>query len=300
LFTHFVERITPGAADLVIATEEQARLLGGAVGDKPYIARHIANTHTLFNILNTIIFLPLVGLLAKLTTFLIRGKDEELEFHLKYIDNRVLNTPPIAFNQAHSEIKRMASISQEMFRETIDIVKHGVNDKRIAILEKKESNVDLLQKEISDFLVNLSQKSITEEMSRGVGSMLNMVNDLERLSDHCEHLWRLAERKKEEKISFSDQADEEMKSICAKAEEFIAFVVNSMDDEDTLSVVSRAKVMEDGIDDLEETLRNNHIARLNRGECDVNSGLIFVDMLHSLEKIGDHSFNVARALAGKK
>jgi phosphate:Na+ symporter len=128
LFTQFVERITPGGADLVIATGEQARLLGGSIGDKPYIARHIANTHTLFNILNTIIFLPLVGLLAKLTTFLIRGRDEELGFHLKYIDNRVLNTPPIAFNQAHSEVKRMAGIAREMFRETVDILEHGVDD----------------------------------------------------------------------------------------------------------------------------------------------------------------------------
>jgi phosphate:Na+ symporter len=130
--------------------------------------------------------------------------------------------------------------------------------------------------------------------------MLNMVNDLERLSDHCQHLWRLAERKEQEQISFSDKADKEMEHICSKTEEFVTFVVSSMDDEDPQSVVSRAKVLEDGIDDLEETLRDNHIARLNRGECEVNSGLIFVDMLHSLEKIGDHSFNVARALAGRK
>jgi len=299
-FMHLIERITPGAADLVIATEEQARLLGGSIGDKPYVARHIANTHTLFNIVNTIIFLPMVGLLARLTTYLIRGKDEELEVHLKYIDNRFLSTPPIAFNQARSEVKRMALISQEMFHETINIIEHGVDEKRIAVLQKQESNVDLLQREISAFLVNLSQTSITEEMSREVSSLMNMVNDLERLSDHCEHLWKLAERKEEEHISFSDKADEEMKTICAKAEEFIAFIVNSIDEEDTAIVVSRAKVMEDGIDYLEEALRNNHIARLNRGECEVNSGLIYVDMLHSLEKIGDHSFNVARALAGRK
>ena len=297
---HIVERVTPGAADLVIATEEQALLLGGSVGDKPYIARHIANTHTLFNIVNTIIFLPLVGLLARLTTYLIRGKEEELEFHLKYIDNRFLSTPPIAFNQARSEIKRMALISQEMFSETSKIIEHGVDEKRIAVLEKQESNVDLLQKEISDFLVNLSQTSITEEMSREVGSMLNLVNDLERLSDHCEHLWKLVERKEDEKISFSDIADEEMTTICTKAKDFIAFVVNSFDEEDTTTVVSRAKIMEDEIDYLEETLSNNHIDRLNRGECQVNSGLIYVDMLHSIEKIGDHSFNVARALAGRK
>ncbi len=300
LFMGFIEQITPGAADLVIATEEQARQLGGAIGEKPFIARHVANTHTLFNIVNTIVFLPMVGLLAKLTTFLIRGRDEEMEFHLKFIDNRVLNTPPIAFNQARSETRRMAHISRDMFRETADLLASGIDDKRIALLDKQEETIDLLQKEISDFLANLAQKSITEEMSRGIGSMLNMVNDLERLADHCQNLWKLGVRKRDEQISFSDTAVEEMKTICRQVEEFIGFVVEAMDDGKPLLPMRRAKEMEDGIDALEENLRANHIARLNCGECAVNSGLIFVDMLHSLEKIGDHSFNVARALAGEK
>ena len=113
-FIHLVDKITGmagiGPADFVVQTQAQAAALACAIGDKPFIARHIANAHTLFNIINTLIFLPLVGLLAKLTTLLIRGREEEMEFHLKFIDNRVLNTPPIALGQARSETRRMAQI----------------------------------------------------------------------------------------------------------------------------------------------------------------------------------------------
>ncbi len=118
-FLHFISSITPGDADFVIQTQDQIARMGGEIGDKPFIARHIANTHTMFNIVNTIIFLPLVGLLAKLSTLVIRGREENVEFHLKYLDNRVLSTPPIALAQARSETRRMAQIAREMVDETL-------------------------------------------------------------------------------------------------------------------------------------------------------------------------------------
>ncbi|NIN35805.1 MAG: Na/Pi cotransporter family protein, partial [Gammaproteobacteria bacterium] len=189
-FLKFISSITPGDADFIIQTQEQAVRLGGDLGDKPFIARHIANTHTMFNIINTIIFLPLVGLLAKLSTMMIRGREADIEFHLQYLDSRVLNTPPIALAQARSETRRMAKIAQEMVDETLAFLQdHDL--KRIAVLEKKEELTDLLQKEITDFLVSLSQQSITQESSKEVASMMHMVNDLERVGDHCENLWHL-------------------------------------------------------------------------------------------------------------
>ena len=297
-FLNFISSMTPGDADFVIQTQDQAARMGGELGDKPFIARHIANTHTMFNIVNTIIFLPLVGVLAKLSTVVIRGREEDMEFHLKYLDNRVLSTPPIALAQARSETRRMSQIAQDMVDETLLFLQD--NDlKKIPGLEKKEDLTDVLQKEITDFLVKLSQKSITQETSQEVASMMNMVNDLERVGDHCENLWTLNQRKLDQKITFSEIAMNEISEISDLTREFLATIVQALEDKNT-GILDEAYRLEDGIDDIEERLRNNHIKRLNTGECTVNSGLIFIDMLHNFEKIGDHTYNFAKAVVGKK
>jgi phosphate:Na+ symporter len=240
----------------------------------------------------------LVGVLARLTTFLLQGKEEEMEFHLKYIDNRVLNTPPIALGQARAETRRMGQICLEMLDETNLFLKDG-DEKRIPSLEKKEEAVDLLQKEITDFLVTLSQKSITQETSKDIASMMHMVNDLERVGDHCENLWRLGLKRKSQKIDFSEIAIGEIEDISSKTRDFLAFTISAMERRDH-TIGKRSQVLEDEIDQLERSLRDNHITRLNTGECAVLSGLIFIDMLHNFEKIGDHTYNVSEAITGEK
>ncbi|MBW2451065.1 MAG: Na/Pi cotransporter family protein [Deltaproteobacteria bacterium] len=297
-FMDFVSSLTPGDADFVVQTQEQASRLGASLGDKPFIARHIANTHTLFNIVNTIVFLPMVGILAKLSTVLIRGREEDIEFHLKFLDNRVLNTPPIALGQARSETRRMAQIAADMVDETFAFLQDH-DTRRIAALQKKEELVDLLQKEITDFLVALSQKSITQESAKEVASMMHMVNDLERVGDHCENLWELCQRKLDQRITFSDVAQNEIAEISELTQNFLKAIVSALETGDR-TVYPRANQLEEAVDRLEETLRDNHIRRLNTGECTVNSGLIFIDMLHNFEKIGDHTFSLAKAVVGKK
>lgn len=298
LFLKFISSITPGDADFVIQNQAQAESYSAMIGDKPYIARHIANTHTLFNIINTLIFLPFIGVLAKVSTLVIRGEEDMETFQVKFIDDRVLNTPPVAIGQARRETKRMAMIALEMVEETNQFLEDG-DFKRIRSLEKKEELVDILQREIMDFLVKLSQKSISTETSESIGSLMNMVNDLERIGDHCENLWELGIRKIEGKITFSHMGESEVGSIAEKTYEFLQFVIDAMETEDK-TIGPQSIEYEDTIDELEEGLRLNHIARLNTGECAVQPGLIFIDMLHSYEKIGDHTFNVSEAVLGHK
>jgi phosphate:Na+ symporter len=192
----------------------------------------------------------------------------------------------------------MAQITLEMVQETNLFLEDG-DFKRIRGLEQREELVDILQREILDFLVKLSQRSISTETSESIGSLMNMVNDLERIGDHCENLWALGIRKFEEKIIFSHLGDNEVASIAEKTLEFLRFVINAMEHQDK-TIGPRSIEYEDAIDDLEESLRMNHIARLNTGECAVQPGLVFIDMLHSYEKIGDHTFNVSEAIIGQK
>jgi phosphate:Na+ symporter len=297
-FMKFISAITPGDADFVVQTQAQAASFGAEIGDKPYIACHIANTHTLFNIINTIIFLPFIGALAKLSTLVIRGNDDLENLQVKFIDDRVLNTPPVAIGQARRETLRMAQIALEMVEETNQFLEDG-DFKRIRNLEKKEELVDILQRDILDFLVKLSQKSISTQTSETLGSLMNMANDLERIGDHCENIWNLGIRKFEGKISFSSCGENEVASIAEKTRDFLKFVVDAMEKEDQ-SIGAKAIEFEDTIDGLEESLRKNHIDRLHTGECAVQPGLIFIDILHSYEKIGDHTYNVSEAVLGEK
>jgi phosphate:Na+ symporter len=297
LFTEFVNNITPGDADFVAQSQQVAQQMGVSLGDKPFIARHIANTHTLFNIINTLLFLPLVGVLAKLTTLIIPAREEEMQFHLKYLDNRVLNTPPIAFGQARSETRHMAQLTLEMVEETVSLCRN-LDEKRLSILAKKEDMVDLLQKEITDFLVALSQQSITQEMSKDIASMMHMANDLERIGDHCENLSKLFVRRNNQKIAFSEDAILELMDLAGKAREFLAFAIDALERNDT-SIGEKAVFQVGVIDNMEEYLRNNHIGRLHTGECSVNQGLLFIDIIHHFSKIGDHTFNVTKAISGR-
>jgi len=297
VFMKLVAFITPGDADFVIQTQAQASSFAAEIGDKPYIARHIANTHTLFNVINTLIFLPFIGLLAKFSTLIIRGEDRTETQRVRFIDDRVLNTPPVAIGQARRETMRMAQLALEMLEETSQFLEDS-DFKRIHILEKKEELVNILQREIMDFLVKLSQKAISPETSESLGALMNIVNDLERIGDNCENLWILGMRKSEGKISFSFMGNNEVVSIAAKAQEFLQFVINAMENDDK-KISAKAIEYEDAIDELEATLRMNHIARLNTGECAVQPGLLFLDMLHSYEKIGDHTYNVSEALVGE-
>jgi phosphate:Na+ symporter len=298
LYMKFISSITPGDADFVILTQAQAESFSAMIGDKPFIARHIANTHTMFNIINVLVFLPFVGLLAKLSTLIIRGEDDLNTIQMKFIDSRVLNTPPIAIGQARRETIRMAHIALEMVDRTNQFLKGG-DIKLIRELEKREAMVDLLQREITDFVVQLSQRSISTQTSESIVSLMHMVNDLERIGDHCENLWQLGISKFEGRIFFSELGDNGIATISAKTREFLQYVVVAMEQQDQ-KIGPKSIALEDEIDDLARSLRLNHINRLNTGECAVSPGLVFIDMLHNFEKIGDHTFNLSEAILGQK
>lgn len=301
VFTKFIMFITPGEADFVVQTQAQAELYTAVIGEKPHIARHIANAHTVFNVFNALIFLPFIGVLAKVSTYFIRGSEksriDEGEL-VKFIDDRVLNTPPVAIGQARRETKRMAQIALEMLKETNQFL--DKNDvRRIHELERKEEVVDLLQKEILGFLTKLSQRSISADTSTTITTLMHIVSDVERVGDYCINLCRLNTRKINENIKFSYTGVNEVSSIANTASEFLEYVVDAFDKEEH-AIFDRSLEYENVIDGLEETLRMNHIQRLNTGECAVQPGLVFIDMLQCYEKIGDHTFKMARALSDRQ
>ena len=300
LFLKLVNSLTPGDADLVITTAQQAAHYGMNIGDKPFVARHLANAHTFFNVFNCLLFLPLIGVLARICNWMVPASDdEESTYHLRYIDNRVLDTPDLALAQAHQETSRMAGICLKMFDQAMECL-DDFSQKLLEKVYRKENTVDMLQKEITDFLVNVSQLSTTPETSREVNATMYIVNNLERLGDHCENLVRLAERRHEQKIEFSEEARDEIAKIRKRVREFIELVVDGLENGNSERFMARAAGLEEGINSMEDRYRNRHIERLSESRCSVVPGLIFIDVLTNFEKIGDHCFNICEVVAGKK
>lgn len=292
LFVPMVDYIVPGDP---YAADGAARSAA--------IASHLAGFHTMFNITNTIIFFPFGGVLVTLASRMV-PKSREADpdaFHLKYISTSLVSTPSININQARLEIRHMAQLVLDMFDMVMDVF-HKPSDKLGPVVEevgRKENVVDRLEKDISDFLVRVSQQNLSQEQSQSISAMLHMVNELERMGDHCESILRYTRRKYDGGLEFTEQAMTEIDEIAGKVREFLVLLRDNLM-ADRPDVLPRARVLEDRIDELRRDLKKGHVQRLNQGLCDVPSGLIFIDMLTSFEKIGDHAFNVAEGIAGAR
>ncbi len=299
-FARLVDNFTPGDPDMVVTGAQQATEYAMALGDKPFIARHLANAHTFFNVFNCLIFLPLVGILAKICIWMVpMGDEEESSYHLRYLDSRVLDSPPLALAQSRQETTRMAELCLRMFDQTMECFE-TFSQKLVEKVYRKENTVDMLQKEITDFLVNVTQLSTTPEISREVNATMYIVNNLERLGDHCENLIRLVERMHDQKIEFSSEALGEIANIKDKSREFLELTISGLGKGNHERFMVRAKAFEGSINTLEDRYRNRHIERLSEDRCSVVPGLVFIDILTNFEKIGDHCFNICETVAGEK
>ncbi len=259
------------------------------------IAHQIANAHTLFNVANTIILFPFIPLLIKLVTKLVPGEEMKSP---NYLDERLLTTPVLALEQARNEIIYMGKTAEEM----LDLSMHGLYNKDYNDFKKvikKEHITDVLEKDIADYLVKISQKTINPEIARQISSFLHVINDVERIGDHAENLTKLSERLLDGKFGFSEEAMGEIDNLYKKTLLFLKDAVQAISDNDQ-KLAQEALSYEDDIDDMVVKYRQLHVERLNNGKCKVIQGLIFTDMLHNFEKIGDHAYNLCEAVLGIK
>ncbi len=267
------------------------------------ITFYLATFHTLFNIINTVLFLPFCNQLAWLSTKLVPHSKEEAaeETHLRFIDPKVVESPPMALHAARSELNRMLNEVERMFEQVLQLVSHP-NRKMGKVAEhimKREDVVDLLEKEISEYLVPVTQLELSMEQSHEVGGILQCVNDIERMGDHCEILSRLATKRYKKKLPFSREAMKDIVAIGDEVQNFIIMLQAHIFDS-TGEIMKKAKEYDEKITTLHKKIRKGHIKRLNSQDCSVMQGLIYIDMLTSFQRIGDHAYNVAQVFAGER
>jgi len=165
----------------------------------------------------------------------------------------------------------------------------------INVLKKvylKEEVVNTLEKEITKYLVLISQQSLNVNQSKRLNDLINIVNDIERVGDHAENLAELTEEKINESLPFSDKAIDELKFMVSKVQSSLNKSISALKNRD-IDLAREVVFKEDEIDKIEQKLRDNHINRLNKGICYPESGVIFLDIISNLERIGDHANNIA-------
>jgi len=260
------------------------------------IAANIAVAHTIFNVSNSAIFLPISGLLARLVIKLVPEKAGDLAAKPVVLEEHLLDTPVIALEQAKLEIIRMAKTAKTALENSVDGI---VNDDRRKLESTRqiEDYLDAFQYEITSYLSALSRKEVSDEVSVELPVLLHTVNDLERIGDHAVNIVEIAERKIEEKLIFSDFALGEADQLRKEAEQMLDFVIAALENNDTDSARA-ALVNEANLNKMQMDFRRSHVQRITEGVCTSGAGLIFIDLVDNIEKIGDHLTNIAQAVIG--
>ena len=254
----------------------------------------IANFHTLFNISVTLFFIPFHKLLEKLALITIRSKEDDddvSEDAADMLDNRFLKSPSLALQRANNAAAYMGKLACKNFQMSCSL--HREFDEKIAekVMEF-EDVIDNSEDRLNSYLVSITDCELSAMESKSVTSLLHIITDFERIGDYSVNIMQSAQRMHETDRKMSDNALIELKVIHDAIVEIIEMAVTAVEYDDT-KTGNMIKPLEETIDQLEDELRSRHIERLKNGECAIDRGVNFLDMLSDIERIADHCNNVA-------
>jgi phosphate:Na+ symporter len=212
------------------------------------------------------------------------------------LEERLLGTPALALEQAKREILRMTEHARRSLQCAIDALING-DTKQIEMTRKLEDKVDEFQFQITSYLVTLSERQLSEEVSRELPVLLHMVNDLERIGDHAVNISEIAERKLDIKFTFTEYAKNEGDEMIRETFAMFDNIMLSLEKED-IQAAHRSLQNETNLNRMQLKFRRSHVQRMTDGICTAESGLIFIDVVDNLEKIGDHLTNIAESIIG--
>lgn len=250
---------------------------------------NVALIHTVFNIFEIILLLPLNRVLEKLACLTIRDKEEEND--TPFLDERFLNTPSLATERAMSLSTKMARLSEGTLLGSLELLSE-YNDKVAETIQDNEDMIDTYEDVISTYLVKLSMKTLSEADSKKVQLVLHTIGDFERISDHAVNILQVAKEIEQKKVKFSDEARAGLEVMVAALIEIInnatlAFIHNDV------KLAAKVEPLEQVIDRLRDKLKEAHVRRLTNGECTIELGFIFSDLITNIERVSDHCSNIA-------
>lgn len=252
----------------------------------------LAFAHGSFNITNTIIQFPFIGALAWLVTKIIPGEDTIIEYNPQHLDPIFIQqSSTLALDQAKAEIIRMGEYAYRGLEET-NLYLITQQQKHSEMAAQVEGALNNLDRRITDYLINISSGTMSEAESSKHTALMDTVRDIERIGDHYENIIELIDYKISNKVMITEHAQEDLNNMFDLTILTVKQAIKSleqMDREAALAVIQK----EDQIDKMERSNRKRHIIRMNEGLCDGSAGIVFVDILSNLERIGDHAVNIA-------
>lgn len=257
----------------------------------------IAVFHTGFKVVNTVFFYPFADKLVRLSELVVRdrkgtGQSAEGERdNSMLLDDRILNTPSLAIQAVSNYVVRLGKICLENIRRSLDAVMYNDID-NVEIVLDTEKHIDDHVANLSDFLVKLSNDGLTDRQSRHVKNLMYTVIDLERIGDHAENIAELAQKLDRDSLKFSEMGVKDLEDMRAAVEGSVESAISARET-GNLDMVRKSFRFEDDVDSYEEEIRDKHIDRLARRECESETGVIFLNLLTNLERVSDHAVNIA-------
>ena len=270
--------------------------------DPGNVARQIANVHTIFNVVSTLILLPCNKLIVKLAMRIVPdskdGVDDDEIKVIKYIDDRMIQTPPIALASTMKEVSRMGAKARDSVEYAMEALLEG-STQSIEKVSKLESLVNQLQKIILNYLLKLSKAPLNDGDRETVDALFNVVNDIERIGDHAENLSEIAQTAIDTQVSFSEQGKNEINDMYNKVMSAYTYALEALATSD-VNLACKVIKMEEQVDIMEESCRVNHMRRLNNNLCSIDNGVVYLEILTNLERISDHASNIAEKVIQQK
>ena len=267
------------------------KLMNPVMGESIISATEISLVHTIFNVTTTVLLFPVSNMIIKLAKKIGGVKEGELDDSVVSLDDRMLETPSFALQATVSELGRMG----EVVKETLEIAKRVLFTKSkedIQMLRDDEEKVDKLCAGIIEYAIKITSMQISKKEHEYATRLVQVVSDIERISDYCENISEYAEFMADKKVAFSEVAEAEMKEMletCANSYYYAMDAFMTNDKEKAMQAIE----FERRADVLEVDLRTKHIKRLTNNECNTEAGIVFLDTLVGLERISDHARNIA-------
>lgn len=256
----------------------------------------VALLNTVFRLLTILVLAPFIGKIEKLVFFLIKDTDEDNEEQADFdlLEERFLNYPPLAITQSQLAVNGMAKKAYKNIRRALALLK-DFSDNKFNKIQEKENLIDKYEDKLGTYLMQLNMHDLTPEQSKQTAKFLHTISDFERLGDHAVNISRVAQELHEKSRIFSDAAKYELHVLESALKELLDLTINSFVDED---LVNAAKVepLRELIGILCNDLKMRHIKRLRNGQCDLNTGFAFNDLLTNYDRIAAHCSNIAVAI----
>lgn len=251
----------------------------------------ISIVHTAFNICTTVLLFPVSDWIIKLAKKIGRVEEDSQDKSMVQLDERVLQTPGLALQSTVNEVIRMGQIVEDSLMVAKNVL-FTLKDGDIQFLKEEEATVDRLSAGITNYAIKVGALQISEKEHQDVAHLLQVVSDMERISDYCENISEFAETLYEKKASFSEIGEEQLKEMMEVCTDSYRYALKAFENQDramALKVIEK----ETQADNLELRLRNKHIQRLANNQCKTEAGIVYLDTLVCLERISDHARNIA-------